>query len=362
MDKRAAGRPSRGYPYICGPYRHRAQWRLLIVTGRSGGKRQGYYHKTPTREAALTWAREFKRQIAAGGRTIQDAVDAYLAHLHRKGNKPGSITTAHYRLKALLDMSMALIDLNATRAQQMYDDLVDEGVATDTHRGCLVSGRAFGKFCMTKGWLRSNPFQGVLPVGRKSKGKEQLRVDEARAYMEHCFKAWRDDEDKHRGSIAGLLALMFSMRASEVADLRARDVDDRGRILHIAARDGKTDAAKRAAKVPPLMTPVLLELAENPLTDEGHLFVKESGEPADRHWVLYWARKHMAEAGVTVVTAHGLRGTAATIGSAKTGGAEVMASALGHTSTSMTKAHYIDADAMADAQSEAVAALIESPE
>jgi integrase len=355
--KRGRGRPPRGYPYVQGPYRHRAQWRLVIVTGRIGGKRQSYYHKTQTREAALNWAREFQRQIATGGRTIQEAVDAYIDGLRRKGNKEGSIKTASYRLKALLDMSLSLVDLNAARAQQMYDDLVDEGVAADTHRGCLISGRAFGKFCVTKKWLRTNPFSSVTPVGRKSKGKEQLRVDEARVYMRHCFKAWAENKD--RGAVAGLLALMFSMRASEVSQLVARDVDDRGRILRIAEHEAKTKASKRSAAVPPRLVPMLLELAACPATEEGHLFAKESGLPADRHWVLYHARRHMALAGVPVITAHGLRGTSATIGSTLTGGASVMADALGHESESMTKDAYIDPDAMSDATAARVAALLD---
>ena len=360
MEKRSPGRPRAEYPYLTRPHKHGRRWRLLIVTGRSGGKRQGYYHKAPSLEAAQQWAREFKRQIAAGGRTVADAVDGYLVHLKRKGNKDGSVATAKYRLRALLDYSLPLVDLNQRRAQEMYDDLVDEGVAADTHRGCLISGRAFGKFCVAKGWMRANPFALVLPVGRKSKGKAQLRVDEARTYMRHCFKAWRETKD--RGAVAGLLALMFSMRASEVSQLVARDIDDRGRILRIAETEAKTLASKRAAAVPPALVPILLELAAAPATDAGHLFAKESGEPADRHWVLYHARRHMTAAGVPVITAHGLRGTSATIGSAATGGAHVMADALGHESEAITRDAYIDRGAMADAAAARVADLLNDPD
>lgn len=98
-----------------------------------------------------------------------------------------------------------------------------------------------------------DPFAKVLPVGRKSRGKEQLRVDEARTYLRHCLKAWETDRD--RGAVAALLAMMFSLRASEVSQLRARDVDDRGRILRIAEHQSKTEASKRAAAVPPVLMP-----------------------------------------------------------------------------------------------------------
>jgi integrase len=283
-------------------------------------------------------------------------VKPYLDHLQRKGNKTGSIATAGYRLKALLDYSMSLVDLNQRRAQELYDDLVDEGVATDTHRGSLVSGRAFGKFCKARGWMSANPFENVLPVGRKSKGKEQLRVDEARTFKRHCLKAWREGRD--RGAVAGLLALMFSLRASEVSQLVARDVDDNGRILRIAEHEAKSAAAKRTAAVPALLVPILRELAAHPATSDGHLFAKLSGEPADRHWVGYHVRYHLEEAGVPVITPHGLRGTSATIGSTRTGGAQVMAEALGHEDESMTKDAYIDRGAMADATTARLADLL----
>ena len=185
-------------------------------------------------------------------------------------------------------------------------------------------------------------------------------MDEARKYMRHCFKSWNENRD--RGAIAGLLALMFSMRASEVSQLIARDVDDRGRVLRIAEHEAKTKASKRAAEVTGDMVAIMLELAANPATEDGHLFAKVDGTPADRHWVLYHARRHMELAGVPVITAHGLRGTAATIGSVATGGAAVMAAALGHESESMTRDAYIDRDSMASATAARVAALLDDDE
>ena len=47
------------------------------------------------------------------------------------------IATNGYRLKAILDYSMPLIDLNQRAWQDLYDELVDEAGAADTHR-CLA--------------------------------------------------------------------------------------------------------------------------------------------------------------------------------------------------------------------------------
>ncbi len=359
MDKRKPGRPRAEYPYLTKPKKHGRFYRIFICTGRSGGKRQGYYHKAASLEGAQQWAREFKRQIASGGRTIQDAVDEYIEHLRRNGNKQASITTAQFRLRALFadEAVGSLVDLNPNKAQVFYDALVDRGVAPDTHRGCLISGRAFGKFCISKGWLRMEPFKTVPPVGRKSRGKEQLRIDEARVFMRHCLKQW--DEKRDRGAVAGLLALMFAMRATEVSQLVARDVDDNGRVLRIAEHEAKTEASRRTAKVPKRLVPMLLELAANPATADGHLFATAEGEPADRQWVYYHVKRHLRAAGVPVITVHGLRGTAATIGSVATGGAQVMSEALGHEDTRITKAAYIDSTDMADAATQRVDDLLD---
>lgn len=346
-------RPAKPTPYVCGPYKHRAKHRLFVCTGRSNGRREGYHRSFDTREAAKVWQREFERQLAAAGRTVADAVIEYLAHLERKGNKATSIKTARYRLDAILDRALALVDLNQRRAQDMYDDLVDEGVAVDTHRGCLVAAKAFGRFCHDRSWLSVNPFAKVEPVGKKSRGKGQLRIDEGRKLITHCLKAWRDDKD--RSAVAAMLPLLLNLRSSEVAQLTARDVDDKGRLLWIGETDSKTDAGRRRSLVPSVLIPVLLELAATPAAETGHLFARDSGEAADRHWVSYHARRHMAGAGIPVVTTHGLRGTHATFARVEGQTGAAVARAMGHEDEGMTDRHYLDRGAVADAHIQRVA-------
>lgn len=360
MAQGKPGRPRAEYPYVCGPYRVRQRWRLVIVTGRGrDGRRESYNRPFDTREAAKAWAVGFRATVKAGGRTVGAAAKAYLEQLKRNGNKDGSIATARYRLQALLDYGMSLIDLTAPRAQELYDALVDEGVAADTHRGCLISGKAFGKFIVKKKWLRANPFEDVIPVGRKAQGKEQLRIDEARTFKKHCLKEWETSRD--RSAAAALITLMFGLRASEVSQLLARDVDDRGRVLRIAEHQAKTKASRRQALVPEWLRPILNELAETAGAN-GCLFSKESGEQADRFWILWHVKRHLRAAGLPVITAHGLRGTAATIGAVKTGGAEIMSKALGHESTAITERAYIDSDALADAKTQTLSDMLDERE
>jgi integrase len=282
-------------------------------------------------------------------------VTEYLAHLERKGNKPGSVATAGYRLAAIFgDGALALLDLRPKRAQELYDDLVDEGGAVDTHHGCLVAAKAFGRFVADRGWVTANPFAKIEKVGKKSRGKDQLRIDEARKFLSHCLRRWREDKD--RTAVASMLPLLLNLRASEVSQLVARDVDDHGRLLWIAEAEAKSKSSRRRALVPAVIVQVLRELAETPVTADGHLFAKGDGTPADRHWVSYHARGHMAEAKVTVVTTHGLRGVHATLATVEGVTGEAVARAMGHSDQGRTAAaHYIDGEAAADAQSQRVA-------
>ncbi len=341
-------RPRSDKPYVCGPYKHRARFRLFIYTGASGprGRRSARVQSFDTAEAARRWKVEFERQAAAAGRTVGDAVTEFLEYKRRKGNKERSLTTDRFRLAALLDLEMPIASLTARRAQNLYDELVDQGGAVDTHQGCLVQARALGTFCVGRSWLTSNPFAKVEPVGRKSRGKAQLRLDEARKFRDHCIDAWTKEADKT--AVAAVLPFVMNLRASEVAGLVARDVDDRGRILWVAFEEDdagqgtdKSEAARRRLEVPPEVQPMLIALAEAAGSPEGRLFTLRSGAPADRHRVADWAEQHLKRAGVRVVTTHGLRGTHSTLATEAGTSAVQLAQSMGHTDPGMTERHYI---------------------
>lgn len=368
-------RPASDRPYVCGPYQHRRQWRLVIYTPGRGGRRTSYRRYFETEQAAKTWKREFRRQIAAQGRTVGDAVNEYLEYLRiKKGNKQSSVTTSRYRLARLLDFDMALADLTPRRAIDLYDDMLEEGYArgdaakkyaADSHHDSVMEAKAFAKFCMRRSWLSANPFEKVEVEGKKRRRKKQLRVDEARAFARHCLKLWAASGD--RSAIAALLPLQFNLRASEVAQLVARDVDDRGRLLWVAYNEdaetgedlAKTESSKRTVAVPAQLVPVLRELAEHPATESGHLFAKESGRPADRHWVRYWVLEHAKDAGVPAVTTHGLRGTWASLKRAGGYDEERIAKEMGHSDKGETATgHYIDPIVAAEAQTAQVADLV----
>lgn len=369
-------RPSHGRPYVCGPYKHRARFRLQIYTGqrRGDGRRERPFRNRSfeTREAARRWRAEFERQVACAGRSVGDAMIDFLAWKERKGNKARSLVTDRYRLEAILDVAMPLASLRAPQAQALYDELVDRPnarggkTAADTHQACLVQAKAFGRFCVDRSLLSVNPFEKVEPVGRKSRGKLQLRLDEARTFYEHCMKAWREDKDAT--AIGAVLPFVMNLRATEVAELEGRDVDDKGRILWVAEGEdergedkGKTDAARRRLKIPAPLRPIMMTLAALAGAD-GRLFTLLDGRPADRHRVADWARIHMRRAKVRVVSTHGLRGTHSTLATEAGTSPEQLARSMGHESPAMTERHYIQGEARQGADLDRLMETLEDKE
>lgn len=350
-------RPRSDKPYVCGPYKHRRKWRVLVYTPRGDGGRDRRVRSFDSREAATTWTRGFELVRSASGKTIGDAVVDYIANLTRKGNKPGSIKTARYRLDAILDTTRALIDLTPRRAQEFYDDLVDEGGAVDTHHGCLVAAKAFGRFLAKQKLLRANPFAEVEPVGKKSRGKAQLNIDDARTFKDYCYRTWEAERD--RSVIAALLPLELGLRAGEVAQLVARDVDNRGRLLHVGEADSKTEAGRRPVKIPTRLRPVMLDLIDG-LAPDAPMFTSERpGKPATRFWVSWHVKRHLKAAKVRVITTHGLRGTFATLATLTSSDRGATAKAMGHTTPTMTERHYIDPQAASDDRIDRVARLLD---
>jgi integrase len=366
-------RPPRGHPYACGPYKHRRRFRLKIYTGArtERGTRAVRHQYFDTESAAKAWQREFHRQVAAAGRDVGDLIEAWLAWCLRKGQKQRSVVTLGFRLRALFDEKMPLASLTPPRAQELYDRLVDtpgrrgKPPAADTHQACLVQARAMCNWGVTQGWLRTNPFAKVEPVGRKKRRKAQLRRDEARLFYRHCLEAWARSKD--RSAIAALLPFVMNLRASEVGALHAEHVDDRGRVLLVAEGEdvatgedrGKSEAAQRQLSIPAPLRPIMLEIAAL-AGPGGALFTKRDGRAADRHRVADWCEQHLRAAGVTRrVTTHGLRGTHSTVSREEGRSPEDIARAMGHTSSSMTERHYIEEGASRDADIDRLMEVLE---
>jgi len=315
---------------VHGPYEVGRRWRL-IVKGPSGQRAISF----ATRDEAERAREELRGKPK--GPTVGEAVELHLRHMKEKGLKPCSIVSARFRLESffgLKELGSAeggeLAALTPERCAALYTALTGK-VKVDTHRNSLAVAKTFGKWCVKQGWIASNPLASVEPVGRRRRGKEQLRVDEARAFLACCQ---RHAAQGDAGAVASMMALLLGLRASEIAERVVRDLDDGGRLLWIPS--AKTERGKRTLEVPEALQPHLKRLAEGKKPGDRLLPM------ANRFWVRSHVQRMCRLAGVPVVTAHSMRGLHATLATEWGSTGRVVAAALGHTSFDVvTRRHYL---------------------
>ena len=346
---------------VWGPYEYKpGKWRLLQRTG------DGRVASVPvaSRAAGERIKAEYVARWHSAGLTVATAIEDYEAHLRdEKKNKPKSYreTVRRLRLFFAAVLEVPLRELTPVRARGLYEGLTkraatapaaaDEDekapkggkrVATqrllsvDTCRNMLAEARTFLRYAIDRGWVKANALEGVKGKGRRSHGKAQLRIDEARLWLQRALELAPTEP----GAVAALCTVVLGMRASEIVSRQVRDLDDNGRLMWIADAgefSTKTDAAKRTQEIDPELQVHLVALAQGkPPT--ALLFGKHW-----RDWPREWVQRICREAKVPEVTAHGMRGLRATLGILGGVGAALKRSAgdLGHAHESTTAQSYV---------------------
>ncbi len=379
---------------VYGPYKHRHSWRVELH-GTKGGRRKKTRKTFDTEREALRFMRKWEREIAKArdaetlrakaeelrkladqyaaradecdgrGLTVGEAMEEYAGYmLNDKGNKAGSVETTLHRLRGLfgeLDVSeVSLTRITERRAEQFYEAR-RQVRSVDTHRGELGQMKTFMNWCVGKGWIRRNPFADVQPMGRRKRGKKQLRIDETRLVDRVALAQARTLDSALRGrwarhhrlsSLAVLVALYLALRASEVVNIRRRDVDAGGRLLWID--DAKSESGRRTLEVAKVLRPLLWKRAQEcGDAPEARLF------PRCREWVLYNVKRLCRLAKVPEVTAHGARGIHSTVATQMGATSHLLALAMGHSSPEVTRRHYIRPGAAEDVTRDLVERWIE---
>ncbi|OGR07772.1 MAG: hypothetical protein A2341_22375 [Deltaproteobacteria bacterium RIFOXYB12_FULL_58_9] len=253
-------------------------------------------------------------------------------HLRQKGNKPKSYRHTVDRLRRFFDeadlpICRATIDLIQRRYEARRAAL-----AVDSHRGELAEVKTFVRWAGQQKKIPGHVVARlgeVKGVGRRVKGKMQLRIDETRAYVDAAIKLGGEQ------GAAALCPVLLGLRASEILERKGRDVDDDGRILWIDR--GKTANAQRRVEVPEPLRSMLLNLKGEP---EGFLFPGRETAHHDVSWLRKVVRHVCDKAGVPVVCPHGLRGTHATLAESAGASPEIVARTLGHGDIKVTAEHY----------------------
>lgn len=328
---------------ILGPYDRGGSYVLVILS--PGGKRHD--RRFATKGEAQDTKRDLEEEWAAK-HTIQveKALELYEAHLKQKGNALSTITTTLFRLRSLFTDKKGLVSkLTLMQCARLYQELAGR-VAVDTHRNTLGQARTFGRWLVREKYLEVNPFAEVEGVGERSRGKTQLRVSEARAWL---TTARRMMDEGEAGAVAAATALLLGLRASEVVKRRVRDLDDEGRMLWVEKTKTRRD---RHLVVPELLRPYLLRLVEGKLP-EAPLWPCQG-----RGWVRAWTERICARAKVQRITAQGLRGLHSTLAVAAGATSHLVAASLGH-SEEVNQRHYTQGAVLEAARQERVLQVLE---
>jgi len=264
------------------------------------------------------------------------ACEQYELYMRDLGNRPRSIETTVGRLRCMLGAKTKLNRLSTKYLQDCYNRRRRK-VSVDTSRNELAECKTFMKWAVHQAYISKGSvkeLEEIQGVGRRSEGKEQLRISEARAYISAALTLSTEQ------AAGALCPLLLGLRASEVIERIGRDVDDDGRVLWVPR--GKTKNARRALYVPEPLRSMLLKLAIK-AGKYGHIF---PGRGDTAHRTRTWLRKLVArvckKALVPRVCPHGLRGTHSTLAIELGETSLAVARSLGHGSPRVTERYYVD--------------------
>jgi integrase len=351
---------------VLGPYPESNRWRLVIIE--RGGRRSIYIpNEEEARKVKAQLERDMARSQVSKELTVDSLITEYSEEKQRLGKAlPMTCREQAARLRAFLlpvlsdhirSVKPAVAERLYLAAVEQHSPKIGKTLAVATHRSFLGYAKHFFGWAAKKQYIAESPFKAVAPVGKPQAGKRQLRIDEARRFIDTALAYY---EAKRKPlAIAALMALTMGLRASEVLRRQVRDVDDDGRILWVDR--GKTQNARRHLGVPEFLQEHLRQLVYGRRSDD-LLFPSEVPGIAKGHQALWrLVRNLCVRAGVAVVCTHSLRGLYATL-AVETGALSAsVAASLGHGSFAVTEKHYAQPSAVSNARTARVASALAGP-
>ncbi len=344
MARQRSGRIS-----VYKPRRHRKKWRIEVRD--SFTRKRSYLNYDSEKEARKGYKKLVEEATRHQAPTVLEVLPSYRRYMLDKGNKESSVKTSMFRLEKFFEANTSPISLLTRKdIESMYAARC--GITrADTSRNELNQVKTFFRWLVKTERLSENPSSDIEPVlsGRRRKGKAQLRPAEAKRFLDQAILEAREGND---GSLACAMALLLGLRQSEITGRVVRDVDLFTKVLYV--EDAKTEAGNRAVEIPKVLYEILKSRAgeRQPLE---LLFQNERGNVHHPAWVRENTRRICRNLGLPRITAHGLRGTHASLarGAGVTG--HMVSQQLGHASYQVTQDHYL-ADGI-DAEQERKAAL-----
>ena len=335
---------------IAGKHRDGSErWRVTTV-GTDGSRRSRDFGSAT---AAANYARIQAAHIdELEGTTVDAAIVQYRREqlVTRNRNKSRSADVTEYRLRRFFGpvLRTRLTALTPERCRRLYLGAGDElgsvtrptrfkkPPAVASHQAELFAAQSMLAWCVEEGMLRKNPAEDVEPVGEPESGKAQLGEDESNDWLDKaCEFALAGDQ----GAVAAMLAFVVNLRASEIVGLTRRQIDSDHTVVWVIR--GKSRRAKRR-----LLVPVDLDVGRVLRTCLTSLCAGKAPDepifgPRDRSWVRLCVRRICRASGVPLVSAHGLRGTHATLAEQEGATPEMMLRSLGHESRGVQHRSYI---------------------
>lgn len=213
--------------------------------------------------------------------------------------------------------------------------------------------------------IHRNPVRETVRLRKPPSTAMALTVDQVEA-IRHAVRSWRRggglSGPKPDGQLEAIIEVMLgtSARIGEVLAIRKCDVDmtcspptvrlcgtivsPNGKPTH-RQDHGKSSKSRRTVAVPSYTAEAVRQrLAIVSGEEPEHLiFFSRNHTPLTTNNVRRRLRAILDEAGISGVTPHSFRRTVATVID-RAGGADLAAEMLGHTSSEITKQHYIEPD------------------
>ena len=295
-------------------------------------------------------------------------VDVWLGDLDLEGRLAPSTRALYERNMRKLVLPafehFALREITVRRVDQFIKQLSATKSHSKARQARTVLSLALG-LAVRYDALRENPVRDAARLPKPHTQAMALTVEQVNA-IRTAVRSWRRggglSGPKPDGQLEQIIEAMLgtSARIGEVLAIRKCDVDATcspatvricGTIVSPAGKPKhrqshpKTAKSTRTVSVPSFTAEALRErlvaLAEE---DAEHLiFFSRNHTPLTTNNVRRQLRATLDEAGISGVTPHSFRRTVATVLD-RAGGADLAAEMLGHTSSEITKRHYIEPD------------------
>ena len=304
--------------------------------------------------------------------TFGRLVEVWLTDLDLVGKLAPSTRALYERNMRQLVMPafehFTLREITVRKVDQFIKKLASTKSYSTSKQARTVLSLAFG-LAVRYDALKENPVRDIAKMHKPPSQAMALTLEQVEA-IRAAVRNWRRDEalsgPKPDGQLEQIIEVMLgtSGRIGEVLAIRKCDVDVTkspatvricGTIISPAGKPTyrqphpKTEKSTRVVSVPSFTAEVLRErlvvVADEP--PDHLLFFSRNHTPLTTNNVRRRLRGILADAGIESVTPHAFRRTVATVLD-RASGPELAAELLGHTSSKITKQHYIEPDETVD--------------